>query len=339
MQLVVEEYGTFVGKTSERLRVSKGKEVLQEVPLMDLEQVLILSAGVSLSSDAVRACAERGISINFLSRSGKPYARLMCAEIAGGGTVSTRRAQLLAYTDQRGVGLAQAFAVGKIHNQAALLKYMAKYRKQANNATYQTVLDEIMAVEKLAGELAGLTAADVDDLRPHLFNREGRAAQHYWRAVSLLLREGTDWPGREGRGAADPFNMALNYGYGILYSQMEGALLLAGLDPYAGFIHTDRAGKPSLVLDAIEEFRAPVVDRAVVAIFNKGMELKVEAESGRFDQASRRLIAERVTERLETTETYQGKKHKLRSIIQMQARRMATFLRGEGSYQPFKMQW
>src|SRR5690242_15497559 len=139
-QLIVEEYGAFVGKTSERVRVSKGKEVISEVPLLDLEQVLITSAGVSLSSDMIRACAERGITINFLSRSGKPYARVMSAEIAGGGTVSTRREQLLAYADSRGVTLAKVFAAGKMRNQATILKYMAKYRKSAASAIYQQAI-------------------------------------------------------------------------------------------------------------------------------------------------------------------------------------------------------
>lgn len=338
MQLIVEEYGVFVGKHSERVRVTKGKEVIAEVPLLDLEQVLITSAGVSLSSDVVRSCAERGISINFLSRSGKPYARVMSAEIAGGGTVSTRREQLLAYADPRGVTLAKVFAVGKMRNQATLLKYMAKYRKSAANSVYQEVLDEIVTVEKLASELERYSATDVDELRPHLLNLEGRAAQHYWRASTLMLREGVEWPSREGRGAQDPLNMALNYGYGILYFQIEGALFNAGLDPYAGFVHTDRAGKPSLVYDAVEEFRPPVVDRAVFALFNKGSQLTLE-DDGHFDQASRKLIADRVNERLEGQELHQGKKHKLRSIIQMQARRIATFVRGESSYHPFVARW
>lgn len=337
-QLIVEEYGAFVGKTSERVKVSKGKEVITEVPLLDLEQVLITSAGVSLSSDVIRVCAERGITINFISRSGKPYARVMSAEVAGSGTVSTRREQLLAYADQRGVTLAKVFAAGKMRNQATILKYMAKYRKSAANPVYQQTLDEIATIEKLAAQLECYAATTVDELRPHLLNLEARAAQCYWRATGAMLREGVEWPGREGRGATDPLNMALNYGYGILSTQIEGALFNAGLDPYAGFIHTDRAGKVSLVYDAIEEFRPPVVDRAVFALFNKGSQLALE-DDGHFDQASRRLIADKVLERLEALEMYQGKKHKLRSIIQMQARRIATFVRGESSYHPFQARW
>jgi CRISPR-associated protein Cas1 len=77
------------------------------------------------------------------------------------------------------------------------------------------------------------------------------------------MPEQYDWPGREGRGAQDPLNSLLNYGYGILYGQVEQAIILAGLDPYAGFLHADRPGKPSLTLDLIEEFRQVAIDRVV----------------------------------------------------------------------------
>src|SRR5881409_3033564 len=81
---------------------------------------------------------------------------------------------------------------------------------------------------------------------------EGRAAQGYWSQIASIIPAELAWPGRETRGATDPFNAALNYGYGILYGQVEQALTLAGLDPYGGFLHADRPGKRSLVLDLIE---------------------------------------------------------------------------------------
>ena len=97
------------------------------------------------------------------------------------------------------------------------------------------------------------TAHPIDRIRARLLNVEGRAAQVYWAGVRHILPADFAWPGRETRGARDPFNMALNYGYGVLYGQVERALVLAGLDAYAGFVHTDRPGKPSLTLDMIEE--------------------------------------------------------------------------------------
>src|SRR5205085_1591120 len=117
--------------------------------------------------------------------------------------------------------------------------------------------------------------------------------------------------------------------YAILYSQVERAILLAGLDPYAGFLHEDRPGKPSLSLDLVEEFRQPVVDRAVFALLNQRVPL-AQDETGRLDEVSRGLLARRVLERLEGEERYDGRKLRLRSIVQRQARRLAVWVRGDG---------
>jgi CRISPR-associated protein Cas1 len=71
----------------------------------------------------------------------------------------------------------------------------------------------------------------------------------------------------------DKFNSALNYGYGILYNEVERAFLYVGLDPYMGLYHTERYGKPSLVLDLVEEFRVPIIDSTIFPLFlNKQME-------------------------------------------------------------------
>ena len=111
----------------------------------------------------------------------------------------------------------------------------------------------------------------------------------------------------------------------------------AGLEPFAGFIHTDRAGKPSLVLDMVEEFRQPIVDRPLFAWLNRGG--RITLQGGLLDGESRSQVASRVLQRLNASETYHGKSHQVRSIVQMQARRAAGFLRGEGRYRPFAFEW
>lgn len=341
--LIADEFGSHVGKYQGRLKVTKGPEVLAQAPLLHLESVMITSSGVSISADAIRACTEQGIPIHFLSGTGTPYASLYSAGLIG--TVLTRRAQLAAYNDLRGVKLALAFAGGKIENQGALLKYVAKYRKETDAEVHRELRwlagEVIDHMEELC-QLDFIAVREdnrIDDLRGQLLSIEGRAAQKYWAGFKLLLPEALGWPGREGRGARDPFNSALNYGYGILYSQIERALVLAGLDPYGGFIHVDRPGKPSLVLDLIEEFRPPVVDRTILGLVNKGVHIEQD-EQGFLTEKTRRMLAEKVLGRLETAERYEGKRHPLRAIIQMQARHVATYVRGErGEYRPFTTSW
>ncbi len=335
--LVVDQYGAFIGKHSGRLRVTKDKEKLAEAPLLHLEQVLVTGRGIGLSADAIRACCTAGVPIYFVDQRGRPYAALYSAGLTG--TVLTRREQLLAYTDRRGLDLAVSFARGKITNQAGFLRYVAKYRQEADSDLYQELRWCADEVRDHLEELRCLKGNTVDEMRGQILSIEGRAAQKYWAALKQVIPEQYGWPGRKGRGARDPVNGALNYGYGILYGQVERALVLAGLDPYGGFIHADRPGKPSLVFDLIEEFRQVVVDRTIVGMANKGMKLELD-EKGLLVERSRRAIAEKVLARLEGAERYERKRQPLRVVIQSQARHIATFVRGDrAAYESFTAKW
>lgn len=337
MDLIVEGPGSYIGKHQGRLRVSKQGATVTEAPLIHLEHVLVVDNGVSISSDAVRVCAEQGIPIHFVDATGRVHAGLYSAGLTA--TVASRRAQLAAYGSPRGLALARAYVRGKIENQANLLRYIGKYRKEAQPEVFEQITLVVAELRDHLAELDGLSGPDIETLRERILSVEGRASQRYWRVIGLVIPAHLGWPGRETRGAGDAFNSALNYGYGVLYANVERALVLAGLDPYGGFLHADRPGKPSLVLDAIEEFRQAVVDRGILAMVNKGTALE-QGEDGRLTQDVRRRIAEKVRERLEGTDLYEGKRHALRVILQSQTRHAATFLRGERDlYTPFVASW
>jgi CRISPR-associated protein Cas1 len=337
MYLVVETFGAFIAKHQGRLRVIKNNQRLQEMPLLHLEQVLITGKGVGISSDAVRACSDAGIPIHFLGSSGTPHSSLYSAGLTG--TVLTRRAQLRAYDTPQGIVLARAFAGGKLQNQASLLRYLAKNRKESDPACYGTLNATATALVDSLHAIQTTTGATVADMREALMGIEGRYAARYWNALACVVPPELAWPGRETRGATDPFNQVLNYGYGVLYKQVEHALILAGLDPYAGLLHADRPGKPSLVLDLIEEFRQAVVDRVLLGQVTRGWQIE-RTEEGWLTEATRTRIVEKVRERLAGSEPYEGKRQPVRHILQQQARHIATFVRGEReTYAPFVMGW
>lgn len=334
-QIIVSDFGTFIGKKSERLVIKKGKDVLEQVPFHNIESLVVTGAGVSISTDVIQECMEHGIQIDFLTFSGKPYAKLTSPGLSG--TVITRREQLLAYYEKRGLKLAKAFVDGKLRNQQGLIHYFARYRKSED----QEAFDELSRMEakilEIASELESIEGKCVDDVREQLLSIEGRAGAVYWDGVKKILGDRVEFETREHRGADDPFNSMLNYGYGILYSTVWGAVVLAGLEPFAGFIHTDRPGKPSLCLDLVEEFRQRVVDRTVISFVTKGTPIKLQ--DGMLADQTRRKLIDNIQERLESRETYRGKQHKLRTIIQLQARRIASFLRGETDYRPHVGRW
>jgi len=333
--LIADQFGSHVGKYSQRLKVTQKGQTLAQAPLLHLEEVSVLSRGVSVSADALEACCERGIPIFFIDALGTPYASVYSAGLTG--TVLTRREQLRAFDDWRGAALGLAVAAGKIQNQSITLKYFSKTRKdtptgEALRLAAIEVLDYLAWLDRLNGE-------HIDDLRGSLLAAEGNAARRYWEAVQLILPEGYNWSGRQGRGALDPINSLLNYGYGILYGQVERALVLAGLDPYAGFVHVDRPGKPSLVLDVIEEFRQVAVDRVVFGLAARKFSVEQDKQ-GRLSDDTRRTYAEHVISHLEAKVRYEGKRYPLRHVMQMQSRRLAAFLRGDrGIYEPYKAEW
>ncbi|MGE5599464.1 MAG: CRISPR-associated endonuclease Cas1 [Bacteroidota bacterium] len=335
MQLVVDTFGATLGKHSERLVVREKGEVKQDLPFDEIEQITVSAHGVNLSSDAIQACCERGIQIHFLTWSGKAYAQLIAPNLTG--TVVTRREQILAFQDERGLELSKAIVAAKLKNQAHLLRYFGKYRKEADPEAYALLDEESRAIERLAAAVRGLGGTCINDTRGELIGMEGRAAKHYWRGFERILADRITFPGREHRGASDPVNSMLNYGYGILYSQVAAAIILAGLEPFAGFIHVDRPGKASLVLDLVELFRQPVVDRTVLATIGRGIEIEMDGD--RLADGTRKDLAARVLDRLEETERYQGRKLRLRSIIQCQARQVASYLRGDADFRPFIGGW
>jgi CRISP-associated protein Cas1 len=336
-EIFADVFGSHIGKHSERLVYSKGKMTLAQAPLMHLQRVMVASRGVSISADAIEACCENGIPIFFISSIGKPIASLYAPALTG--TVLTRRAQLEAYENGKGRELSLAIAAAKINNQAATLKYVAKHRKESDEALYDFLRDASIEVSSQAEKLKGLEQESLDDLRAHLMAFEAQAALRYWAALRELVPEMYEWTGREGHGATDPVNSLLNYGYGILRHRVDYAIHLAGLDSYAGFIHADRPGKPSLTLDMMEEFRSVAVDRLVIGLVNRRFTIDM-TEQGRLEDDVRRDFGKKINLQLEATVRYEGERVKIAIVIQRQARRMAAFLRGEyPAYLPYRAEW
>jgi len=338
--LHLAEPGLTVGKKSERLVVRRSGEVLSEHALMNLEQVILSGRGVGLSSDVIMECCGRGIPITLLTPAGRTYGQIQGDHAAA--TVLIRRAQLSAVTGAAGVRAALGMASGKLQNQATLLLYFSKYRRKKDTVLHGLLRDAAAQIRELAqrlGELSGETTAVI---RPTLLNLEGRAGACYWGAVARLLEGQAEFPGRRHRGAGDPVNAALNYGYGILQGHVWNAVHLAGLDPYGGFIHVDRPGRPALVLDLMEEFRQPAVDRSILAALGQGWSPEIEGDeedAGSLTREARGEIARRVLARLAAPVRYRGQRHALKNVIQLQARRVAVCVRTEEPYAAFTSGW
>lgn len=329
---MIDGYGASLRKKGNRLIV-ESKDRAEEFSSDKVSQVLILK-GSSISTDAIKLASEKGVDVVCLDRVGRPYARVYPCRL--GGTTLTRRNQLEAYLSSKGTVLANSFVRAKVENMGYFLKALGKSR---GNDVLKENGDYILKFsERTKGQ-----GKSVDKVRNELLGIEGESSKIYFESLGEVLPKNLYSGTRSKRPPEDIFNALLSYGYGILYSEVEKGCIISGLDPYLGFLHTDRYGKPSMVLDLIEEFRQPIVDRAMVtlAVRDQIGESEVDREKGVYlNRNGRRLAIEALMTRLETKIKYRGKNLSLQDIILKQAREVVRFVNGEiKSYRPFIYKW
>jgi len=189
------------------------------------------------------------------------------------------------------------FVTGKVRNQLSLMKYF-KGSGRKNHQAFISRLDEYeVSVRGIMGELNGMVAIDnLRLMRDRMFSAEGRAAIPYWKAVRVLVPKCMNFPGRVRQGATDPVNCLLNYGYAILGAKVHQCILEQGLSTYFSFLHTPQKGRPSLVFDLMEEFRAWAVDRVVLGMIGKGRRPMTDDE-GKLGLEDRRFLIQRLEKR------------------------------------------
>jgi CRISP-associated protein Cas1 len=334
-QLIISGFGIYLGKKSERLQIKVQGKAAYEFPFFRISEVVVASRGVSLSSDLLREFCENGIRLSFTESSGRPYAMLSSPVLTA--TVASRREQLMAYHDERSVEISKLIVRGKVRNQRHLLLYCGKDLKSSAPERYAMIADLAPRLRALELKAKAVKGKNIEECSETLRGLEGTAGRLYWQGIKTIVENKAEFEGRIHQGASDPFNSLLNYGYGILYSHVWGAVVNAGLEPFAGYLHVDRPGKPSLVLDMVEEFRQPVIDRTVIAFTNLAQ--PVGMNDGMLDESTKKALSQKILERLASRESFQGQEYQIRSIIQMQARALVSFLRGKGTYRPFSFRW
>lgn len=229
-----------------------GRNIL---PLVRIEQ-LVVWKGVDVSNELLLRCAEDARGVTWLSRNGRFLGRMGGAQT---GNPLLRLEQVRAYDDpQRRLTIAKSVVAGKVQNYRQLLLRIARDAEEKRRK-------DIRAVAEGHGE--ALAAVATCTSLTELLGIEGNAARGYFQAMPLLARGVA--AGRSRRPPEDPFNCVLSFGYGMLRVAVVGALEHLGLDPFIGYLHGVRPGKPSLALDLMEELRPLLVDRLVLTLFNR----------------------------------------------------------------------
>lgn len=265
MQLVINTRGTSLRRRGERFLIRQGERSIQFAASKVTS--IVVSTAAFFSSDVIQLAHQHNVDIVFLDKSGSPTARVWQTRM--GSTATIRRRQLEAAETAEGLGIARDWVVTKLENQSKFLQKLAD-RRPHHAADFDGTL---RMLDELRDKLVACEGS-ADELRGTIMGYEGTAGRVYFDCLSRLMPSEYQFSGRSRRPAADPFNAMLNYAYGVLYSQVERGLILAGLDPFIGFLHTDHYNKRSLVFDMIEPFRI-IAERATVLFFT-GRRVKKE---------------------------------------------------------------
>lgn len=324
MQLVINTRGSYLRKKGDCFLVKNDDRVF-EVSVKKVDSILITTSAY-ISTDAIQFAVENNIDIVFLDFYGNPYGRVWYSKL--GSTTLIRRRQLEMYDDHRGLNLAKKWVTRKFDNQIEFLKNLKRTRPEKK----EELEERIHKIEQSKEKLKGLKGT-VDEKRQTILGLEGMASKAYFEALSLIMPKKFKFRGRSRNPAKDEFNCLLNYGYGVLYSMVEKACIIAGLDPYVGFMHTDNYNKKSFVFDTIEMFRI-FVDQTVVYLFSK-RQIKEEY----FDQVPNGLSLNKegkaifigaLNNTFEKTMKYGGRNIKTKDVIQFECHKIANELIKKG---------
>jgi CRISPR-associated protein Cas1 len=317
--LVVQTPGAQIGQRGDELIVNVKGEDARKIPGQQVRAIYCYGA-VQMTAQASETCLELGIDVSYFSPAGRFLGLLRGLPASG---VDARRGQYRLF-ELPGVRLQLAREIirAKIHNQRVML--------MRNGDAPERVLSLMSSFRDATESAANLTA---------LLGIEGSAAALYFEQFESMLKQRDDWKfdwhGRNRRPPRDPVNGLLSLGYSMLAKELTGVCYSVGLDPFLGFMHQPRYGRPALALDLMEEFRPLIADSVAISLINRGElgpEDFIRSANGIFlNDKGRRPFWEAWFRRLDAEVSHPEFNYKMayRRMLEVQARQLWRFVRGE----------
>jgi CRISP-associated protein Cas1 len=337
--LYVTTEGAWLRKDGANVVMDVGGKERGRVPVHMIGSVVCVGRAL-LSPQLMGFCAASGISICYLDRNGRFLARV---EGPTSGNVLLRQEQYRRSENGSAyAGIVQSILIGKVHNQRAVVRRALRDHGQAMDYAAQQRLRR--AEVQLTGVLRRVAATEEPEI---MRGMEGEAASAYFGVFNDLIRngdaEGFRFRGRSRRPPLDEVNALLSFLYTLLTHDCRSALESVGIDPYVGFLHRARPGRPSMALDLLEEFRPMLADRLALSLINR-RQLKVSdfvvQEGGAVtlkDDARKDVIkAYQERKQAELRHPFLEEDTTVGLLPQLQAQLMARHLRGDlDAYPPF----
>lgn len=315
--LVVQNNRASVNLHGGEIHVRLEGNTVSKHPLHQLQAVYLYGA-VQTSAQALQALMENSIPVSWFSPAGRFIG------MAGGLPTSGIDARMGQYRmwgmPEKRLAIAAEIIRAKIHNQRVVL--------MRNGKASETITKKLATCRDLALRQQGLGS---------LRGVEGEAAALYFSAFSTMLKGDFpfDFNGRNRRPPKDAINALLSMGYSVLSKELTGIAQTVGLDPFLGFFHSPRYGRPALALDMMEEFRPLIADSVVITMINRG-----EITPSDFDYTSkgvllkdsgRRQFWRAWTRRMDTEVSHPtfGYKMSYRRMLEVQMRQLWRYCRGD----------
>jgi CRISPR-associated protein Cas1 len=324
--LYLQEPGSSVGKRSEHLVIRKDGKETGRVPLHAVRQVVVCG-NVQVSTQALETMAENEIGVSYVTGHGRFVGSFVPAPAKN---VSLREAQFRQFADPATcLQLSKTVVRAKLNNQRALL--MRSLRGDDARGSHEPAargmwdllrgLDDVTSVESVLGT-------------------EGQGAALYFGEFNRFLKplpdgRGFDFTTRNRRPPRDPVNALLSFAYALLAKDCFSAVCTVGFDPYKGFYHQGRHGKPSLALDLMEEFRPVIADSVVLTLINNEAltpdDFIVWRDACHLTEGGRKAFFAAYEQRKATVVTHPvyGYRMSYARMLEVQARMLAAFVRGE----------
>lgn len=323
MELVLNTFGTSLNRDNEGFVITH-KDGRQRLPVVGIKSIQI-SRGAQITSDAVMLAIENEIEILFMDKSGKPVGRVWSPKY---GSISTiRKGQLnFTFTKQALVWIKEIISK-KIENQQAMLLMMRTDDMEIDKVRNKS----ISKLEDYREKITRLDGDIVSDVASQLRGWEGVSSKIYFETLNHFIPEEYRFASRSQHPAMDVVNALLNYGYGLLYGKIEGALIKAGIDPYVGIFHRDDYNRPVLVYDVIEIYRI-WVDYVVYSLVNQKVitdDYYSVREDGSYwlEGLGRRILIQSFNDYMEEVITQRGVSRSRITQIQLYAQSLAQMFK------------
>lgn len=322
MKLILNTPGLYLCKRGECFQIQSENEK-QEIAAVKVDQIMI-ATHAALTTDAIELALENNIDIIFLKGTGQPMGRVWHSKL--GSITTIRRKQLFLQENPFGLQLIKEWLVEKMDNQIRVLNKLAVNRRDEERR--ELIKESVKKLETQKKNILWLNREEtVNNVRNALLGYEGSAGRVYFETLGKLIPEKYAFESRSRNPAMDSFNCMLNYSYGILYSSVEKACIIAGLDPYIGIMHTDNYNKKALVYDMVEMYRG-YMDEIVFRLFSTK---KVEddffdrIEEGYYlNKQGKQLLINEYNKELGVKMNYRGRRIEFANIIQYDCHQIAN---------------